>query len=227
MSPLKSLHADAGELSPRINLAVSLISAYLAVQMISDIASLKIGIVAGLAVDLGTFLYPITFTLRDLVHKAIGKKAARSLVFAAGAINLVMACYLFLTTLIPGDPSWGMDAEWARVLGPVWRIVLASILAEVVSELADTEIYHRIAGPMFDRYGEKHAWIAVLASNGLAVPLDNFIFCGLAFWISLPGSPGLPFSVVAQIFLLNLAVKFGVTLLSLPAIYLIKGRVRD
>jgi len=227
MSPLKSLHSDAGKLGPRINLAVVLISAYLAVQMISDIASLKIGIVAGLAVDLGTFLYPITFTLRDLVHKAIGKKAARSLVIAAGVINLVMAAYLFLTTLIPGDPSWGMDAEWAKVLGPVWRIVAASILAEVVSELVDTEIYHKAAGRLFDRHGEKYAWIGVLASNAAAVPLDNLIFCGLAFWISLPGSPGLPFAVVAQIFMLNLAVKFGVTLLSLPGIYLIKGRVRD
>ncbi len=227
MSPLKTLHNDAEELNPRINLAVILISAYLAVQMISDIASLKIGIVAGLAVDLGTFLYPITFTLRDLVHKAIGKKAARSLVIAAGVINLVMAAYLFLTTLIPGDPSWGMDVEWAKVLGPVWRIVVASILAEVVSELVDTEIYHKVAGRLFDRHGEKHAWIGVLASNAVAVPLDNLIFCGLAFWISLPGSPGLPFTVVAQIFMLNLAVKFGVTLLSLPGIYLIKGRVRD
>ena len=40
---------------------------YAGAQMLSDIASLKIGLVGGFAVDMGTFIYPITFT-RDVVH---------------------------------------------------------------------------------------------------------------------------------------------------------------
>ena len=61
-------------------LAVLLAGTYIGAQMLADIASLKIGIVARLAVDMGTFIYPITFTLRDLVHKALGKRAAQVLV---------------------------------------------------------------------------------------------------------------------------------------------------
>ena len=48
---------------------VIVISAYVATQMLSDIASLKIGIISGLSVDMGAFIYPITFTLRDMIHK--------------------------------------------------------------------------------------------------------------------------------------------------------------
>ncbi len=198
--------------------AIVLISAYLGAQMVSDIASLKIGLLAGLAVDLGTFLYPITFTLRDLVHKALGKKAAQTLIISAAAVNLLMALYLGFTTLVGSDPQWGLGTEWDKVLGPVWRIVLASIIAELVAELSDTEVYHRLRA----RFGEKRQWLGVLASNSVAIPLDNLIFCTLAFAIDLPGSPGLPLEIVAQIFLINLAVKFAVTLLSLPAIYLVK-----
>ena len=55
-------------------IAVIVVAAYIAAQMLSDIASLKIGVVGGLAVDMGTFIYPITFTLRDVVHKVLGKK---------------------------------------------------------------------------------------------------------------------------------------------------------
>lgn len=57
---------------PRV--VVLVIAAYIAAQMIADVASTKIGLVLGLSVDMGTFIYPITFTLRDLAHKTMGKK---------------------------------------------------------------------------------------------------------------------------------------------------------
>ena len=37
----------------------------------------KITEVAGFSMDAGTLVYPFTFTLRDLVHKTVGAKAAR------------------------------------------------------------------------------------------------------------------------------------------------------
>ena len=185
------------------------VSVYIAAQMLSDIASLKIGIVLGLAVDMGTFIYPITFTLRDVVHKLLGKRNAQALVVTAGVINLIMALYLMWTASVPGDPAWGLNQEYAAILAPVWRIVLASIAAEVVSELADTEIYHWFV----TRITRKMQWLRVLISNGVSVPLDNLIFSVGAFgWI-------LPWNVVGQIFLFNLLVKYAITLVSLPLIY--------
>ena len=68
-------NASKGESVSR--LAVIVISGYIAAQMLSDIASLKIGVVGGLSVDMGTFIYPITFTLRDVVHKVLGKNNTR------------------------------------------------------------------------------------------------------------------------------------------------------
>ena len=109
------------------------IAAYVAAQMLSDIASLKIGIVAGLAVDMGTFIYPITFTLRDIVHKVAGKTNAQFLILVTGAINLFMAGYLMISAMVPSDPSWNLGSEFSAILSPVWRIVIASIFAEVIS----------------------------------------------------------------------------------------------
>ena len=190
--------------------AILVVAAYIAAQMLSDITSLKIGVVAGLSVDMGTFIYPVTFTLRDVVHKVLGRRSARVLILAAGAINLVMAAYLTWTASVPSDPAWGLGEAYAAVLGPVWRIVAASILAEVVSELLDTEIYHWFVSKVTRRY----QWLRVLTSNSISVPVDNIIFAIGAFgW-------ALPWSVVWQIFVFNLLVKYGITLLSLPLIYL-------
>lgn len=190
------------------------IAAYIAAQMVSDIASLKIGIVLGLAVDMGTFIYPVTFTLRDLAHKLMGKKNAQTLVISAGVINLLMAGYFSWVASVPSDPSWGLGEEFSAILGPVWRIVIASIAAEVVSELVDTEVYHWFVTRITTRY----QWLRVLVSNSVSIPVDNLIFAVGAFGWTLP------WSVVWQIFLFNLGVKFAMTLFSMPLIYLVPGQ---
>ena len=48
-------------------------------QVIADVTSLKIGNVTGRAVDMGTFVYPITFTLRDVVFEDLRGLPAEAL----------------------------------------------------------------------------------------------------------------------------------------------------
>lgn len=194
--------------------AIIVVAAYIAAQLVADIASLKIGLVAGLAVDMGTFIYPITFTLRDVVHKVLGRQNARLLIVLAGVINLLMALYLMWAASVPNDPAWGLGEQFSAILAPVWRIVMASIAAEIVSELLDTEIYHWFV----TRITRRFQWLRVLVSNSISVPVDNLIFAVGAFgW-------ALPWDVVWQIFVVNLIVKYVVTLVSLPLIYVAPDR---
>jgi len=192
--------------------ALILTALYIAVQMLSDIGSLKIALVAGFSVDAGTFLYPLTFTLRDLVHKRLGARAARLAILLAGGINLAMAGFLAFSAWLPSDPSWGLGREFAGVLGPVWRIVIASIAAELAAELIDTEIYQL----WVSRVTRRLQWLRVLSSNAVSVPLDTLIFCWGAFGGRLPA--GTIWSIVAA----NLILKAAVSLASLPAIYLVR-----
>ena len=192
-------------------MVVIVVAAYIATQMLSDIASLKIGLVAGLAVDMGTFIYPLTFTLRDLVHKVIGKRNAQTLIISAGVINLFMAGYLMWAASVPSDPSWGLGQEFRAILAPVWRIVIASIAAEIISELIDTELYHWFVTKVTTRY----QWARVLVSNSDSVHIDNAIFAVGAFgWL-------LPWAVVWEIFIFNLIVNYGLMLFGLPLIYIV------
>jgi uncharacterized integral membrane protein (TIGR00697 family) len=197
--------------------AIVVISVYIAAQLLSDIGSLKIAWIAGFSVDAGTFIYPLTFTIRDLVHKQLGKAAARKLIILAAAINLFMAVFFQFAAWLPQDSTWGLGKEFATILGPVWRIVIASIMAEVISELIDTEVYHF----WVSRITRKYHWARVLTSNAISIPLDSLIFCWGAFgW-------ALPHSTVWSIFLANVLIKGMVTVVSLPAIYLVKEKETD
>ena len=207
--------AQAGHKTLRA--AVVLISLYVGAQIIADIGSLKIATVLGLSVDAGTFIYPITFTLRDLVHKRLGKSAARQVIFLAGGINLFMAGFLAFSAWLPSDPSWALGGEFARVLGPMWRIVLASIAAEIVAELADTEVYHL----WVTRVTRRYQWLRVLLSNAVSVPLDSLIFCWGAFGGALPAA------TVWSIVVANILLKGIVTVVSIPGIYLVRDGPED
>lgn len=188
-------------------------AAYVAAQMLADIMSLKIVVFAGLSMDAGTLIYPLTFTLRDLVHKVAGRRGARMLIVAAAVINLVMAGLFWLVSIMPYDPAAGPQPNWDAVLAPVWRIVLASIVAEIVAELTDTEVYHL----WVTRVTRRFQWLRVLLSNVVSVPLDSLLFCWGAFGGVYAAS------VVWSIFVANVLLKGLVTLVSLPAIYIVRG----
>jgi uncharacterized integral membrane protein (TIGR00697 family) len=194
--------------------AIIVVAAYIAAQIISDIASLKIILVGGLSMDAGTLIYPLTFTLRDLVHKVLGRKNARIIVITAAVINICMAAIFWLISRLPYDPSAGVQPDWDAVLAPVWRIVFASIIAEVIAELVDTEIYHL----WVTRVTERFEWARVLVSNAVSLPLDSLIFVWVAFGGVFPNE------VVWAIFGANVAVKAVVTIFSMPLIYLVKPK---
>ena len=187
---------------------------YVTAQMLADIASLQIVFVAGFSIDAGTFIYPLTFTLRDMVHKVAGIKIARILILTAAGVNLFMALFFRFVALLPPDLAVGPQTAFGDLLSPVWRIVMASIVAEVVAELIDTEGY-RI---WVEKVTRRYQWTRVLVSNALSIPVDSFLFSFLAFWGTMAPS------VVISIFASNMIIKGLTTLISIPGIYLVKEK---
>jgi hypothetical protein len=189
--------------------AIVVAAAYVAAQMMADVASLRIVLLFGLSIDAGTFVYPLTFTLRDMVHKTVGAKGARVLIVTAAVVNVMMAGLFWLTARLAADLAVGPQAEFGIVLSPVWRIVFASIAAEVIAELVDTEAYRL----WVDRVSRRYQWARVLSSNAVSVPLDSLLFAWGAFGGMLPGA--VVWSIVAS----NILVKGATTLISMPLIY--------
>ena len=101
-------------------------------------------------VSVGTLVFGVTFTQRDRVHR-FGRKPVYLMIFAAAV---------------------GMVFE-SMVLGVSWRIIAASFTAIVLSETADTEVYHRLL---------KRSWMQrVIGSNLVSIPLDSLLFNLIAF----------------------------------------------
>jgi uncharacterized PurR-regulated membrane protein YhhQ (DUF165 family) len=104
----------------------------------------------------GTLSFGLTFTLRDLAHQSsVREKLGRAPIFwmigAAAIVNLIVA-------VLVGTPL---------------RFLVASFSAIIISEGADTEIYHRL---------QHRSWLVrVISSNSVSVPLDSIVFTLVAF----------------------------------------------
>lgn len=195
-------------------LTILIICSYIACQMISNISSVKIANVLSLAVDGGTFLYPLAFTIRDMAHKTIGKKNTQKLIIVSAIINIFTPIYFYIISQIPADKSWEFDEAFKMTLSPVIRISIASIIASTLSEFVDTEIYHFFT----TKITKKYQWLRVLISNAFSIPVDNFLFVAIAFFRVLP------INALIGIFIFNFFVKYAVTIISVPMIYLVKEK---
>lgn len=101
-------------------------------------------------VAVGTLVFGVTFTARDYAHRL-----GRPRVYAMIGVSTLAAAGL-------------------SVVGAVsWRIIAASVIAIVLSETADTEIYQRLLA---------RPWLVrVVGSNLVSVPTDTFLFNTVAF----------------------------------------------
>ena len=210
---------------PKINIFLLSASLYIAFQLFANILSTKIVLLPliKMAVDGGTIIYPFTFTLRDFVHKTHGKKDARQVIIIAAALNALMFLLFWLVGKMPPDPSWNFQQAYENILLPVGRIILASVVAQIISELIDTEIFsyiykkfsfsrQKISSVPLNKIGDT---AAVFISNLGGLILDSVIFSFIAFWGFLPAA------TVFQIILSNILIKFIISALSAPAIKLI------
>ena len=193
---------------------ILIIGAYIACQMISNISSVKIANILSLAVDGGTFLYPLAFTIRDMAHKTIGKKNTQKLIIVSAIINIFTPIYFYIISQIPADSSWEFNKAFQITLSPVMRIAIASIVASTLSEIVDTEVYHFFITKITKRF----QWLRVLISNVFSIPVDNFLFVLIAFLGVLS------IDALIEIFIFNFFVKYAVTIISVPLIYLAKDK---
>lgn len=184
---------------------------YVVIGMLSNISSLRIVQILGISMDAGTLLYPLTFTLRDLIHKKSDKKTAIHIVYIGVVMNLLMFIVFFIVSKLPADMLVGDQKEFGQVLVASWRIIIASTVAMFLAEIVDSNIYQWYT----DKF-KKYQFMRIITSNFISVPLDSIIVTLISFYGVMPNS------VLISITLVNIAIKYIITLITVPSIYLVK-----
>jgi queuosine precursor transporter len=190
-----------------------LIGIYVACEVIANITAGRITQLGPFTVPAAIYIFAITFTLIDVINEALGKRGARRVVLAGVMANALLALYSLVVLAMPA-PAWFAKAQsFHDVLGSTPRIVVASLLAALLSGLLDVELFAKYRRQL------PPGW-RVLLSNAGSTLVDSVLFIVLAF----AGEPSFPIPVLLMLILGQYAVKMLITLLSIPLIFLIRAK---
>ncbi len=188
-----------------------IIGLYIACELIANVTAAKpVALPFDIVVPSAVFIYAITFTLIDLVNDKLGKQGARYVIYTAFAANLLLAAYTQFAINLPAPDYYGGQDAFAITLGSTWRVVIASLVAYLVSSLIDVQVF----AWWRERVG-RHRWARVLTSNAVSTAVDSVVFILIAFWGVLPVWPLIRGQYIVKMF---------VTVISIPLIYTVKTR---
>ena len=173
----------------------------------------------------GVLTWPIIFIMTDIINEYFGVKQVRFLsiltsiliAFAFlvvwGSMHLTAADF-WVNQKINGE-NLNMNNAFAGIFGQGMWIIVGSIIAFIVGQLADVLIFHKIKKIT----GEKALWLRATGSTLVSQLIDSFVVIFIAFYLNPQYSYS--WQMVAAIGLVNYTYKFVVAILMTPILYIV------
>ena len=162
----------------RIDTGFVILSAvFVASLVIASVLASKIIQVWAFFVPAGILAYSLTFLCTDVVSEVYGKEASRKVVLS-GFIGLVAA--FLLTTLAlnwSAAPFWQNQDSFDSILGSTTRIIIASLVAYLVSQYTDVWIFSQVKKLTKGKF----LWLRNNLSTAISQLVDSVIFIVIAF----------------------------------------------
>ncbi len=173
----------------------------------------------GIAATGGNVVYGAVFLSTDLLAEHYGKSEAKKAVylgFGAALFYTVMSQLVLLYEASSAD--WGAAAGMASIFAAAPSIIIASLVAYLLSQFHDIWAFHLIR----EKTGGRFLWLRNNGSTWVSQAIDSVVFASLAFLL-LPmifgGENALPLAVVGEIVLSTYLLKILVAAIDTPFIY--------
>lgn len=174
--------------------------------VISGILAAKLVTIGPFVVPAGVLAFSLTFIVTDIISEVYGSSTARRVVFA-GFIALLAALVLIqLALALPSPAFWPNQQAFSTILGTSSRIILASVVAYLVSQNTDVflfEFFRKLTGG-------SHLWLRNNLSTVTSQLLDSVIFVTIAFYGVFP---------IMEVILGQWAIKVAIAIIDTPFVY--------
>jgi len=188
-----------------------LVALFVAVLLISNVASTKILSIWKFTFDGGTILFPLSYIFGDILTEVYGFRRSRRVIWLGFIAALLMSLTFYVVQLLPPAAGWQYQDDFSHILGFVPRIVLASLVAYFAGEFSNSFTLSRLKIITRGRF----LWIRTITSTLIGEGLDTLLFCMIAFYGTLP------VPVLISVILSNYIFKCSVEILFTPFTYII------
>ncbi|MCF2969643.1 queuosine precursor transporter [Synechococcus sp. Nb3U1] len=182
---------------------------FVAVLLISNVASSKILILGPFTFDGGTILFPLSYIFGDILTEVYGYARSRRVIWLGFIAAALMSVTFMIVGALPPAPDWPHQAAYDQILGLTPRIVLASLIAYWAGSFANAYVLARMKVWTQGRW----LWTRTIGSTLVGQAVDTGLFVAIAFWGVFPG--------LGSLILSNYLFKCGVEALCTPLTYAI------
>lgn len=173
----------------------------------------------------GVLTWPIIFIMTDIINEYFGVKQVKFL----SILTAILISYAFIVVgaamhLTPSDfwvtqtvngKQLNMNNAFAGIFGQGMWIIVGSIVAFLVGQIADVLIFHKIKRIT----GDKALWLRSTGSTLVSQFIDSFVVIFIAFYLNPQYSWS--WQMVAAIGLVNYTYKFIVAIVMTPILYVV------
>jgi uncharacterized integral membrane protein (TIGR00697 family) len=142
------------------------------------------------SLSVGVIPWPIIFVTTDIVNEYYGVKGVRFLsILTAALISFAFLVFYFAISTSPDTIWWqtsnvdagvpDMQAAFAAIFGQGMNIIVGSLAAFLVGQIADAFIFRKIK--FFT--GERKIWMRATLSTLVSQLIDSFIVTYVAFYL--------------------------------------------
>jgi len=182
---------------------------FVAVLLISNIASTKIVEFFWFTFDGGTILFPLSYIFGDILTEVYGYKESRRVIWIGFISALLMSVTLIIVGAMPAAPDWTYQDSYDKILGLTPRLVAASLMAFWSGEFSNSFILAKMK--VWTK--GKMLWSRTIGSTVVGEFVDTSIFVLVAFWGVLPNE------LLMTIIFSNYIFKTGIEVLFTPVTY--------
>ncbi len=176
----------------------------------------------------GTLLWPFVFVFTDVINEFYGRRGVRyvswiavaliayGFVFAFAGIALAPAGWWVEAARAQGVPDYQL--AYAAVFGQGLWSIGGSIVAFLVGQLIDVQVFHRIR----QATGERWVWLRATGSTAVSQLVDSFVVLYIAFVLGPQHWPIPQFLAIGSV---NYVYKMAAAIALIPLLYLMRRAI--
>lgn len=184
--------------------------------IVSNITAVKLINVAGFILPGAIVIFPITYIIGDVLTEVYGFAKARAVIWLGFLANLFAVGAFVLVGILPAAGFWDGQEAYDTILGATPRILVASFIAYLVGEFANSIVLSRLKIAMRGRM----LWVRTISSTVIGQSLDSAIFVTIAF------AGILPTETLVTAIIIQAAAKAGYEALATPVTYWVVGTLK-
>lgn len=142
---------------------------FVAVLIVSNVASTKIVSIGPLVFDGGTLLFPLAYIFGDVLTEVYGYKRSRKVIWTGFFCVAIASLYFALVGWLPAAIGWSNAEAYNAVLGFVPRIFLASLIAYWAGEFSNSFVLAKMK--VWTK--KKHLWARTIGSTIIGEGIDS------------------------------------------------------